>query len=161
MKASKEQISSALKEYERARGKKYRSSSKDLVEKLFHGKVGLKRAFQASRGLASKRSARWAWKEAKRNPAPQLSEIYKTYIKSDAWKKKRREAFSVHGERCFECRATNDLRVHHLNYYRLGEECVETDLRVLCQMCHDAEHARIDGKLRKNNRRIGIRAKRK
>jgi hypothetical protein len=66
---------------------------------------------------------------------------YLKYLQSTAWKSKRFEAFRFHGRKCNRCQSTKRLHVHHLIYFRLGNELM-SDLEVLCFRCHEAEHKR-------------------
>ena len=68
-------------------------------------------------------------------------ESYKTYIRSEAWRKKRQEVFALKGEWCDDCGTSSNLHVHHLTYDNLFNEKME-DLQVLCKSCHEKEHGR-------------------
>lgn len=67
---------------------------------------------------------------------PWLSEEYRRYIKSTAWKSTRREALVRRGKACEKCGSTSNLEVDHLNYNNLGNENIATDLQILCAGCH-------------------------
>jgi 5-methylcytosine-specific restriction endonuclease McrA len=62
------------------------------------------------------------------------------YLRSDHWKRVRREALERAGNKCQRCSASGPLDVHHRTYKRLGGE-LPSDLQVLCRTCHDAVHA--------------------
>jgi 5-methylcytosine-specific restriction endonuclease McrA len=80
-----------------------------------------------------------------------VTNFYRSYLKSDAWKKKRQQVFAYYGKRCYACRkAPKVLHVHHLTYARLGRESVK-DLIPLCVPCH-----REVTKVYKRNRRRGL-----
>lgn len=64
-----------------------------------------------------------------------LSDKYKLYIRSQAWRAKREEAFRFYGRRCQVCGGTKRLEINHLNYSSLYNERV-VDLSVLCHSCH-------------------------
>jgi len=64
---------------------------------------------------------------------------YYQYIKSKAWRNRRKQALIAANFRCEICGSTEDLHVHHLNYKRVGREKKE-DLQVLCDQCHKNEH---------------------
>lgn len=71
---------------------------------------------------------------------------YAAYLKSPAWKAKRKEAIAFHGTTCQRCHTplgqgmtTYYLRVHHKSYAHLGNEPME-DLEVLCLGCHEQHH---------------------
>lgn len=68
-----------------------------------------------------------------------LTDEYKEYIHSTAWKKKREQALELAGYKCSKCPKTHRLQVHHLTYDRLFNEEVE-DLQVLCFDCHSRLH---------------------
>jgi 5-methylcytosine-specific restriction endonuclease McrA len=74
---------------------------------------------------------------------------HRAYLRSAAWKARRREAISRAGGRCRDCGSTERLHVHHLTYKRHGQE-ESRDLRVLCPRCHRRRHrdgGRIDDQL--------------
>ncbi len=64
---------------------------------------------------------------------------YLAYLQSPQWRAKRDRARKLAGYRCSRCPSKRDLQVHHLTYERLGAEW-DSDLAVLCQNCHQAEH---------------------
>lgn len=64
---------------------------------------------------------------------------HSTYLKSDAWKKKR-TAVLEHAEwRCQLCNAGGWLQVHHRTYENVPNEPV-SDLIALCCLCHAKFH---------------------
>lgn len=69
--------------------------------------------------------------------------LYRTYIDSTAWFRKRRERLEIDGHRCqgFMCFRTDCLEVHHKTYERIGDERME-DLITLCESCHEIQHGR-------------------
>lgn len=67
--------------------------------------------------------------------------FYRDYLRSDAWREKRREALVHARYRCQDCMAVRNLEVHHLTYERLGHEEL-SDLRVLYRSCHGERHGR-------------------
>lgn len=80
------------------------------------------------------------WKANK----PWLTPGYLSYLRSSEWKKRRKQALEWAGYQCQHCGDVSvGLHAHHVNYERLGEE-LQRDLLVLCEMCHDAEHRRLD-----------------
>lgn len=86
--------------------------------------------------------ARLPSKPPKRKPQkkkpPQRPDYYR-YIGSKAWENKRQQALKHYGNKCATCKATTNLRVHHLTYARLGQEKM-SDLQVLCNDCHCNRH---------------------
>lgn len=81
-----------------------------------------------------------------------VTQFYKTYLKSDAWKAKRQEVFRTYGKRCYACRkAPKVLHVHHVDYSRLGHEAMG-DLIPLCVPCHKEVT-----KIYRRSRRRGLR----
>lgn len=65
---------------------------------------------------------------------------YTEYITSDKWFQVRRKVFGMYGRECKRCNSKKKIHVHHKTYERFGEECLETDLVVLCKKCHDIYH---------------------
>jgi len=61
---------------------------------------------------------------------------YIRYINSKAWIIIRGLAIERAGGKCQRCGRKEELRVHHLNYERLGQENDE-DLLVVCSRCHN------------------------
>ena len=64
---------------------------------------------------------------------------YYIYLASDDWRKRRRKALSLSGNKCQICRNQITLQVHHKMYDRLGNED-DNDLAVLCEECHKSVH---------------------
>lgn len=69
---------------------------------------------------------------------------YSEYLKSEYWRKRRAKFISKTWKRCFICRATKSLQVHHKRYYRNGKSILfnerHTDLRLICKSCHTFIH---------------------
>jgi len=80
---------------------------------------------------------------------------YQKYLRSPEWKLRRLTALIAADWTCNRCGvkpprgssaklvdviASESLTVHHKTYRRLGNELPE-DLEVLCESCHNAEHA--------------------
>lgn len=69
---------------------------------------------------------------------------YTTYIQSEQWKAKARQRLEIDNYKCVMCGAhgtqSNPLNVHHMNYKRLGDENIDTDLATLCDCCHRGVH---------------------
>lgn len=63
---------------------------------------------------------------------------YQTYLKSDAWRKRRVAFIRFAGGKCF-CGTTQKLRVHHVTYARMGHE-LNADLRLVCETHHELIH---------------------
>jgi len=62
---------------------------------------------------------------------------YREYLRTDAWKRLRREALERDGRRCRLCNAAERLQVHHRYYPEtLGTETVDA-LTTLCGRCHE------------------------
>lgn len=69
----------------------------------------------------------------------QLAEMpYREYLRTPEWRRKRNYLIALLGC-CQECGSTESLQVHHLNYDRRGHEW-QSDLWLLCESCHRAEH---------------------
>lgn len=69
-----------------------------------------------------------------------MNNYYTNYITSPEWFSLRRKVFDKYGKYCRRCKSSRRLHVHHKTYERLGKECIETDLVVLCKSCHDKYH---------------------
>ena len=65
---------------------------------------------------------------------------YSSYLQSEHWQEKRKEAHRRFGGECRACCSTTDLQVHHRHYQTLGEENVIRDLLLLCSVCHYGIH---------------------
>ncbi len=65
---------------------------------------------------------------------------YYQYLRSLEWKKKRQEAFKIHGKVCRNCGATERLEVNHKTYKNLFNEDIVNDLEILCHYCHCTYH---------------------
>ncbi len=63
------------------------------------------------------------------------SDLYRTYMRSDAWRDRRRAELRAAGRRCRWCGRSGRLEVHHRTYRHLGAER-PGDLVVLCRRCH-------------------------
>lgn len=69
-----------------------------------------------------------------------IKQVYDMYIRSDAWKAKRRQVFARYGKICSKCRTRKPpIHIHHLHYRSFGDESME-DLQVLCENCHREAH---------------------
>jgi len=64
---------------------------------------------------------------------------YKSYLKSNKWKKLRETKLKLAGYKCEKCGSTDNLHLHHKTYKRLYKEHLK-DLIVLCEICHKEEH---------------------
>jgi hypothetical protein len=62
------------------------------------------------------------------------------YRDSAHWKARRQQRLTVDGFKCCDCKATENLEVHHWRY-DLFEERLQ-DLMTLCHDCHQRLHAR-------------------
>lgn len=65
--------------------------------------------------------------------------IYREYITSDRWKKRREDYFEKHARKCRACGSLKRIHLHHKTYRRLGEER-DADLVPLCHVCHTTLH---------------------
>ena len=65
--------------------------------------------------------------------------LYKLYLCSPAWQKKREARLILDGHRCTSCGSGKRLEVHHDTYANVGHERLE-DLRTLCYKCHKKKH---------------------
>ncbi|MEI6987250.1 MAG: hypothetical protein WCK65_14090 [Rhodospirillaceae bacterium] len=74
-------------------------------------------------------AGRWRLSERQR--------VYREYLRTEAWKKLRREALNRDGKRCRLCNASGGLQAHHRYYPEvLGTETIDA-LTTLCGRCHD------------------------
>jgi len=79
---------------------------------------------------------------AGRNTDPARRFDHAAYLATEAWIERREAAKARCGWRCQLCGDTESpLHVHHNTYARLGAE-LETDLTVLCALCHHCFHDR-------------------
>ena len=60
---------------------------------------------------------------------------YKNYLKSQAWKEKRKLFLELCNYECELCGGKTKLQVHHKNYNNIFNEEKE-DVIVLCRECH-------------------------
>lgn len=65
-----------------------------------------------------------------------LSDHYREYLDSEAWRGTRMAALKRAGHRCAVCGTNRGLEVHHKHYRSLGAEAWG-DLAVLCRDCHE------------------------
>lgn len=70
-----------------------------------------------------------------------VSVVYHQHLNSPEWREKRAQRLALDEHRCFRCRGTDGLEVHHRVYDRLGNERMD-DLETLCRRCHKLEHGR-------------------
>ncbi len=75
----------------------------------------------------------------RRKPKRSKRMKYFQYMRSEAWRDKRQEAFKHYGRRCEKCSTSSCLVVHHSTYEHLFNEKME-DLMVLCKDCHNQLH---------------------
>lgn len=71
--------------------------------------------------------------------SPRQKQRYYEYLKSQAWRDKRKSAIIFYGGTCSLCPKKHNLHVHHKTYIRLFKERME-DLIVLCEDCHYLFH---------------------
>lgn len=68
---------------------------------------------------------------------------YSEYLQSERWQATRRRMMaSKKVYRCYVCRSTERLDLHHKTYKRIGRERL-ADLVWLCRACHQEAHARL------------------
>jgi hypothetical protein len=72
---------------------------------------------------------------------PTNEDWYNFYLKSDAWKLKRRKVRDRCGGVCEGCRDHPVTQVHHLTYEHVGNELLY-ELVGLCDACHERAHER-------------------
>ena len=69
-----------------------------------------------------------------------MKSTYLRYLRSDAWREKRRLVLERDGYRCQLWRQHGATEVHHTTYAHLGHEPLQ-DLLSLCRACHAATTA--------------------
>lgn len=74
---------------------------------------------------------------------------YRTYIRSNAWKRRRRAYWDAHQKLCACCLSTTSVALHHLSYDRLGHER-DMDLVPLCGHHHTKFHRQYRRPCREN-----------
>jgi hypothetical protein len=77
--------------------------------------------------------------------------FYDQYLQSPHWKRIRIKAIEQSNHLCSLCKSKDNLNVHHNDYSRLGEE-LDSDVIVLCKVCHGLFHQQ--GKLQDCEDRI-------
>jgi len=77
--------------------------------------------------------------ERRKTAALSRDEIFRAYLNSADWRRRRNRALREAWWRCKDCGARTHLEVHHLTYARLYREEL-ADLVVLCDGCHTARH---------------------
>ena len=79
-------------------------------------------------------------KKRKVHPKPQLIfENYKEYMKSNAWKVKRKLVLERAKGMCESCGIKRATQIHHKTYKHLYNEPLK-DLIALCGICHQDKH---------------------
>lgn len=66
---------------------------------------------------------------------------YYSYILSNDWQLKKEKRKELDNYKCYWCKSTDRLEVHHITYERLGNENLG-DIVTLCKKCHEALHER-------------------
>lgn len=73
---------------------------------------------------------------------------YRAYLQSDHWRKLREEKRGTGPRpRCAICASKRRIQLHHLFYRLRWEDTQATDLRWLCEVCHETTHLLIKGGL--------------
>lgn len=75
-----------------------------------------------------------------RDLAPALRTEYQRYLRSDAWLSRRKAVLERASYLCELCTQIVASEVHHLTYFRLGNELL-SDLLAVCEDCHAFLHA--------------------
>lgn len=91
------------------------------------------------------------WLRQNANSEVKISLSYEKYIGSGVWLQKRLLALKERGRLCEACACAKNLHVHHVTYERLGAEEV-SDLRILCENCHDRLHIAFDESRKKRKK---------
>ena len=72
--------------------------------------------------------------------APSLAAEYEAYLRSTAWRERRKAVLARASDHCELCQKADATQVHHRTYIRLGNELL-TDLLAVCETCHEVIHA--------------------
>lgn len=83
---------------------------------------------------------------------------YTEYLKTDHWKELRAVKLHEANDQCETCKSKSRLQVHHLTYERVGNELL-TDLKVLCESCHEKVHNIFPSKRKKRKARPKLKTK--
>jgi hypothetical protein len=67
------------------------------------------------------------------------SELYKNYIRSSAWDRRKVAYYAHHPKVCRACGSKEEIHLHHHTYARLTHE-IDDDLVPLCKNCHELVH---------------------
>ena len=90
--------------------------------------------------LDSQASVEQAKREAQEKRLWELRRMpYAQYLQTPEWKERRARHLESVGHRCQLCNASGELRIHHRNYERRGQELFQ-DVVVLCRNCHEHFH---------------------
>ncbi len=81
----------------------------------------------------------WLTPETRERLTEGKRSTYYDYLDSPEWAAKRDEALRLADFRCQVCYSSTRLDVHHRTYDRFGNE-LQSDLVVLCRVCHDIFH---------------------
>lgn len=65
--------------------------------------------------------------------------MYREYMTSQQWVKRKRDYFETHRRVCKACGSLKRIHLHHKTYRRLGFER-DADLVPLCHKCHTNLH---------------------
>ena len=68
---------------------------------------------------------------------------YIEYLKSDDWRKRRKQLMEEANWTCSKC-GEKATQLHHLNYYNVGDEELDTDVIAVCTDCHNEIHGKGD-----------------
>ena|SRR6266542_2090390 len=63
-------------------------------------------------------------------------DYHQTYLGTEQWQCRRREAIQRGKFRCANCYKERRLQIHHLSYAHLGDE-QPSDIVALCRSCHE------------------------
>lgn len=67
---------------------------------------------------------------------------YLEQLNDPRWQKRRNEIFREKGRRCSKCGCTDNLQIHHVQYFpnKMAWEYKSKYLIVLCERCHKRLH---------------------
>lgn len=72
-------------------------------------------------------------------------EEYRSLLQTQEWQDFRKAVIAYYDNKCQKCGATDNLQVHHIAYKKSSAKLpwayYYKDLQVLCEKCHNEEHA--------------------
>ena len=63
----------------------------------------------------------------------------KVYLKSNHWKKLKKQLFKERGKKCEKCGSKRKIHCHHIRYGFIYDITIK-DLLIVCKQCHKKIH---------------------